>query len=133
MILIINRLVKIRFLYLRLLLSKLSCVNKSFFILHVPFIMHRLVFYLWRLRILYRIFIVERNLIWWVIVLFWNIIILINTKTFIIWINWTICALYDICSLIRLIETASIIAVLINSLIMVIYIWRACVHLLAAN
>lgn len=132
MILIINWLVKIRFLYLRLLLSKLSCINESFFILQMSFNRSRFVNNLWRLRILYWIFIIKSNLIWWVIILFRNIIILINTKTFIIWMNRAIGACYDICSLIRLVEIVPIIVILINSLIMVIYIWWTCVHLLAS-
>ena len=113
------------------LLAKLSCINEPLFILQMSFSCCWFIYNLGRLRIFNWIFIIECYLIWRVVILFWNIIILINTETFIIGMNRTVCAWYDISSLIRLVEIIPIIITIVDTLIMVIYIWRTCVHLLA--
>lgn len=130
-ILIIYWLVNLRVLisYGFRLLAKLDWINISYFI-YLSHSWRRLVNYFWWLRIFKWIFIVECYLVGWIVILFLNVIILINV--IVISINRIISIGYRVISLVRLELAIPIKIVIVYLRVLVVYIGRACIHLLAA-
>jgi len=113
------------------LVPELCSIHQTFFF-YVSLSWGWLINYFWRLWVLEWVFIVKCNLVWRIIILFLSVIILIYIETIVVCMLRVVCAWYKIFSLVWMNNAFPIEAALVDFLVLIVNILRACKHLLVA-